>query len=185
MSLVTCANVGRDLTEWLLDASAEEREAMCDAMGCVQDFITENTDTVILSGDGTNGNPLQADVEISGGAGNALEARPDGLYAAGGTLFVQRIGFYPIGASRVTMPVPIVYGPPNTEFYIRFYEDEPGPGHDGVIGPYTTDAFGSAEIPTDDWEDDFEGGWGHITLDASPTTPRVGIITFPTDGNIV
>lgn len=55
MALVTCDKVGSALTNWIVNATVEEREALCDALSC--------------------------GVEISPDEWNQLELRPNGLYS--------------------------------------------------------------------------------------------------------
>lgn len=53
---------------------------LCDIIGLGQLFI-EDTNTVDLEGDGTNGNPLMAYIKISATPGNSITENADGIYA--------------------------------------------------------------------------------------------------------
>lgn len=61
-------------------------DAICNGIDVTPIIYTVDTLSVDLSGDGTVGTPLQADVIISPNAGNALTLLSNGLYATGGDL---------------------------------------------------------------------------------------------------
>lgn len=50
-------------------------------LSTVGSVVTQDTDTADLTGDGTSGDPLEVDVQVSADAHNLVEAHTDGLFA--------------------------------------------------------------------------------------------------------
>lgn len=81
MGLVTCENLGSDLTKWLRTATQLQKETLCEELGCSSEWLAANSDSIIVTGDGSEGNPYVFSVVISPDEGNGLELRGNGLYA--------------------------------------------------------------------------------------------------------
>lgn len=81
MGLVTCENIGVDLTKWLRTATELQKQELCEELGCSSEWLAANSDSIVITGDGSEGNPYVFSVVISPDEGNGLELRGNGLYA--------------------------------------------------------------------------------------------------------
>lgn len=81
MGLVTCDNIGDDLTEWLQTATTLQKETLCEELGCSEEWLAANSDSITVSGDGSESNPYSFSLILSPDEGNSLEVRNNGVYA--------------------------------------------------------------------------------------------------------
>ena len=86
MALVSCAQLGQALTDWLLLATQAQKDAMCAALGCTEDVLTaiasNDSLSINITGDGTAGNPLQANLLLDPAGDNQLQIGANGAYVA-------------------------------------------------------------------------------------------------------
>lgn len=85
--------IGQLLTCWLENAPRKDVEQLCQALqacltggqptGLTQ-VLHDDTNTVALAGQGTNTDPLTANVKVSADTGNSLVMKPDGLFVKPG-----------------------------------------------------------------------------------------------------
>lgn len=86
MAFINCQQVGQALTDWLALATQAERDALCSAMGCTEGLLaaiaSNDSLSVQITGDGTAGNPLQANLLLDPAGDNQLQIGANGAYVA-------------------------------------------------------------------------------------------------------
>ena len=86
MALVSCAQLGQALTDWLLLATQAQKDAMCAALGCTEDVLTaiasNDSLSINITGDGTAGSPLQASLLLDPAGDNRIQIGASGAYVA-------------------------------------------------------------------------------------------------------
>lgn len=113
MGLVTCGNIGDDLTRWLRTASTIQREALCKRLGCSEEWLAENSDSISVSGSGSEEDPYTFSLILSPDEGNSLEIRNNGLFletaapeyefTSAGTPTEEDVGKVHIGGGIITL----------------------------------------------------------------------------------
>lgn len=77
-----CKNLGLSLIEWLNDADQNSIDTLCDALGCTDDIDTIKIDgaseTLVISGDGSDEFPYHFEVFADTDSDNAVEQGPNG-----------------------------------------------------------------------------------------------------------
>ena len=78
MSLVSCKTIGLSLIAWLREASDDQKERLCEVLGCKSDGLPTFTRSPTIRPSGSN--PYQFHVRVSGAEGNALSVTDEGLF---------------------------------------------------------------------------------------------------------
>lgn len=78
MSLVSCKTIGLTLIAWLREASDDQKERLCEVLGCKSGELPTFTRSSTIRPSGSN--PYQFHVRVSGAEDNALSVTDEGLF---------------------------------------------------------------------------------------------------------